>query len=725
MQSKNVKRESRKRKKRLIALLVVFLLTAVGYFGFKKYVQSYLPVIDKDEIKLTQNDIELSFQNNELSPDEYVNALYELNFVGGDEYKSSTTSASVDFFALLDKYEKDLDDETINKVLGELFLCGAMINEDTKLASNDMSKVYADSDFSKEDIDITKLDKMKLSANGNFVFYYTTEGSNAIAEEKVNELAYTLETDSAAVSSLWGIPTNYNLYSHVGKKMNSPFDDCNKATKKWLKGMLEKYNLTAADIEHALPVYIMQTMDDSSGTLAYHCFNDSRLMDLIVKIAEVYPDYVQNYAFPYFVVQPKSTSNFNELRAILGHELGHHYYRVADYTSTDDGTVLDVEEGFCTYTSATILPDIDLTGVYTAFVDHADCALAECDEDFFHYHDRNKGTFCRDAYDYQHFIDAFCNVYSRETLKNLLATKGSENPLVDYIGEVESEIFMREYVYKLVSGNYSSNVLRDGLPRYKYSVNKMPSTTNVGTHSVVDCTALHIFHFSDISWQTEKVTAYFKADADAKLKYMLIDDFNDTIVAEGDFTELTYTINDYKESYLLAIYRGRDDDHNNAEGGYSYGWGPAEITSDVADEGNQIKSIFDDAITLEFYPTNITELFGDLLPILAGEDTVEEMEEIEHELADKLEKDGVKLGKVTVSYVSGYTYNFLKDNDTDGMDTCKKVFTMTEIKISGHKLETVYGFTEETTNSVIINIIDSYNGICTFYKITADVSYVK
>lgn len=81
---------------------------------------------------------------------------------------------------------------------------------------------------------------------------------------------------------------------------------------------------------------------------------------------------------------------------------------------------------------------------------------------------------------------------------------------------------------------------------------------------------------------------------------------------------------------------------------------------------------------MEFYPTNVSDMFGELLPLLAGNEAAGEFMKMENEMTKQLNASGVTLGKVRVSYIAGYSYDFLKRNHTDSITQKKEVALKTE-----------------------------------------------
>ncbi len=111
------------------------------------------------------------------------------------------------------------------------------------------------------------------------------------------------------------------------------------------------------------------------------------------------------------------------------------------------------------------------------------------------------------------------------------------------------------------------------------------------------------------------------------------------------------------------------------------------------------------------------------MPVLIGEEATSDMEQMEDIIKQELAKDGIQLGKVKVSYIAGYSYDFLKKNKKDSMNNCTYILDLPTVKSNGHKFETTCGFTGKETNSIIMNIIDSCNNEYVIYKITMDVTY--
>ena len=127
------------------------------------------------------------------------------------------------------------------------------------LKNNYSSKLLADNSYL--DSTLYKLNKAKLSKDGNFIIYYATTGKIAVTEDYVNMVSDSLDNSVKKYKEYTGLDFKYSMWPNVEHSILPSDGDI------WLKvgALLTKAGIGSDKLATAMPVYIIDTSDSALG----------------------------------------------------------------------------------------------------------------------------------------------------------------------------------------------------------------------------------------------------------------------------------------------------------------------------------------------------------------------------------------------------------------------------------------------------------------------------
>lgn len=268
--------------------------------------------------------LEADFLAGELSADEYVkNLVYATYGVPSlpQKYWSLQYMMPPRWDKLLDEHAESLSEETI-----ELVLQVATLGNIAFDANADGNVARAKSVFAEEAFAVTsnvkKLNKVKLSAGGNFVVFYTDKGDDAVSDEKVAALAEMLDDIVKGYKEALGLEYEYEKLVADKVKLLA------------MEHILEINGIDKKALDRAMPVYVANPFKGASNTLASYAgrrfmgWREKALMGLGSLMNGESGDMSRFYTsvptYPFINILPDNLNN-NSLKLVTAHELGHHY----------------------------------------------------------------------------------------------------------------------------------------------------------------------------------------------------------------------------------------------------------------------------------------------------------------------------------------------------------------------------------------------------------------
>lgn len=332
--------------------------------------------------------LEQDYIDNKISADEYIMQLaysiydysmldnkyksYEMDF---DPYNTLTNK--------VEELNEFLSEDTYIYILQKIMLADVEIDVDldeetAKIVLDEFKKVLniSDSDIiGQQTINIKpemtlmnnygntkKVNKAKLSRNGNFIVYYLGSGDGAISEEYANEVSDTLEETVEFYEKQYGL--EYKIDMEVASSLFSGAG----SLEEYLKGAIVKMdyrpngNMIVPDlirigkllIENeielsnlftAMPVFVVDLNSANTGLFGKYNSDSGTFVNSISKYAlpvvnlfcKIFnncdnPDQIEigsksiltAYGFPNFIVD-NHVDDIDEMKLIVSHELVHHY----------------------------------------------------------------------------------------------------------------------------------------------------------------------------------------------------------------------------------------------------------------------------------------------------------------------------------------------------------------------------------------------------------------
>lgn len=301
-----------------------------------------------DESNSFTKKIEEDYKNGVLSKDEYIMQLaysiYDTSKIN-NKYKLSKLNFN-EPTELFEKFEgmiNELSDDTIKYIFEKYTLSNVKWNVEKKskttATSNDLLNGIFDykvKALDSKDADVSKLDHVKLSSNGNFLIYYTKEGINAITDSDAEKISKFLE---AAVS---GYKSKYNLdFKYDAQLSESVLGTVNEVISFGLfsqsttkaSQLLKNNNIDTKYLKTAMPVYIIDTDVENTSALGYYVAPIGGFAETILRVYNIFgnngvkvDNMLTTYSFPFFVVS-SSLNDFDDTKIVLAHELFHHYQK--------------------------------------------------------------------------------------------------------------------------------------------------------------------------------------------------------------------------------------------------------------------------------------------------------------------------------------------------------------------------------------------------------------
>jgi len=417
-------------------LIIALLVNKVSNSGNGKFedpfqdIEELVDLTDVDdnkeykEIITVDSVLEEDYLNNEISADEYIlqlaYSIYDYDLLD-DKYKSYDMGFD-NYDVLADKLEELdglLSDDTYLYIFQKVMLADVEI--DVNLTEEDINEVIAEfkkvlniseSDIIGQEINnekeemmlmnnsygnLRKLNKAKLSKNGNFIIYYL---DSEISEDTVTEIANTLESTVEFYEKEFGLKYNLdldvisflqlepklqlkNVAIELMKTLNIPNYVLKKEDINLIRiGKLLIYNkIDLSNLFTAMPVFVLDfggaalgkynssggSFDNTLSKVIVPIINDlckgglqesNFCIDNIFHGGQIdqeqidlaFNSIVTAYTFPNILID-SNISDFDNLKLALGHELFHHYQR---YICGDGDYVDCLDDSFTTEITANL-----------------------------------------------------------------------------------------------------------------------------------------------------------------------------------------------------------------------------------------------------------------------------------------------------------------------------------------------------------------------------------
>ena len=339
--------KKKKKKGGLVALIVILLIAGLivgGIFLYKKLTYFEDPFGDLSEIDSTINtktvlgQLEEDLNSGKITKDEYIK---QLAYSVKEPVLVSESYSGLDndfndmnyLFSKANEMANDLSTETV-KYLYDIFMMNDVewdVEEEVSTEENDSVYEYEVQRVVKSNAGhLNKLDHVKLSKNGNFLVYYTTDGRNAVSNSKAKKLADYLEDVVSYYKSEYGYDFKYE---QVDSAPFAPIELLYKMTKPTAALLLKKNDIDTKYLDTAMPIYIIDIDSENTNIPAWYCETFQFGDQLMASVVDVFYDNMQvdtaraTYAFPYVVVDSNSFKNFDNTKVLVGHEMFHHYQK--------------------------------------------------------------------------------------------------------------------------------------------------------------------------------------------------------------------------------------------------------------------------------------------------------------------------------------------------------------------------------------------------------------
>lgn len=334
----------------LIILLVIGGLIFGGIKLFKKNTTIEDPFADIDTLGVTNTDnldiaasftdtIEYDYANGAINKDQYLlqlaYSIFEPNKLE-EKYKSLDN----DYANPRDLYEKFFDlnenevsNETIKYIFGKYMLDFVEWDVDDDSEVNKTSANVYDGTIKRLNNDVglygIKLNKAKLSKEGHFIIYYSTEGTNKASEEAAEIYASYLEEIIKKYKKEYGLDFKFDQ-QYWDRDLNPAGITAESKAKK----VLEANGIDIKYLDTAFPIYLLNLYD--SGIPGY--FSGTPIISGALTIdgnalvhqfkwddleLQRFKSLYGTYSFPYFVIN--SGEDIDNVKTIIAHELFHHY----------------------------------------------------------------------------------------------------------------------------------------------------------------------------------------------------------------------------------------------------------------------------------------------------------------------------------------------------------------------------------------------------------------
>ena len=343
-------KKKKKGKGFLIFLIVVLIIGGLIFGGIKLF--KYLtriddPFPDIDTLGVTEtidytNYLEEDYKNGTISADTYAAqsalAIFEPDKVD-EKYKSTIINYQEPsyIYEFVAEHSDEISYDVKAYIYSKYLLADVVwdTGEDEETSGIYSYKVEKVSDKLGN---VNKLSKVKLSSKGHFLIYYTTDGLNAITDQKAEELAKHLEYTASNYKKLYGLDFKYTATNKSKKSSVFRMESESHAAK-----LLHDNNIDTKYLDTALPVYVINLAN--SNAPAYYNVSTTTALDELWHLFAANPDFWHpkedgskyteeeksalrsastTYTLPYFVIN-SSLDNMADTKIISSHELFHHY----------------------------------------------------------------------------------------------------------------------------------------------------------------------------------------------------------------------------------------------------------------------------------------------------------------------------------------------------------------------------------------------------------------
>ncbi|ABN51767.1 MAG TPA: hypothetical protein DEF39_06625 [Hungateiclostridium thermocellum] len=683
--------------------LLTILVLAVGLFAFntirskieEREQQKLEARFDYEEKFSAEEKLTRSFEKGEISADTYVlqlaYSLYDVEKLDPLYKSDNDVDFPPDVVNAVLEHEDELSDETLEYIASKILMTDIKIHPDASqnsVAYKNNWLPFSEYVFAEDEYDVTVLDKAILSPGGKFLIFYTETGKSAVKREVVQELAGSVEKIADDISDFLGIEWDYN------------FQVLNFESHIHMKKVLNACGIDENAIKKALPVYIYEP-PETSGALAWYIRNFNpveKFGNWLVKVASeenIIEERATVYSVPYIVVKTSSISNMENLNAILGHELTHHFQRIY-YNNLNHNPPDFTNETVANFVSASINKN---KGTNTVLNKHANDSMNVLDS---HFYTMIDGKACG----YLEFVWAKSYVDIIENgkqylMESLLQEGNPFNFLKEKAGDSYQLVFEDFAVRNITKDYQEKGFISTIFPKPKEWINRYMD----GEEHEINFNCLHYYYIDVKSFRKSKTEIRINSVGDAeffikvigrkKEKYSLVD----TIYCEPgkEFLFADFSKGDYKEYNEIILAFGNCD--TTAKAKYQMiCLSPATIALYEALTGLKDIDPWEingDCITINVKDfmkgaTTLTDLFARINPYIwaevIDEDSPDVEEYVEHlqdeinEFGEALKKFGDMFDYKTVRiYVMPIKNSVLSDDEIH--DTALKNMPIPRLKV--------------------------------------------
>ncbi len=298
----------------IVALLILF--TLIFMLNNKKENKNEKDNEVNDVVSI-EDQLWYDFNNKIINTDEYVKYNIYNNYDRSLLPEKYLSASVIGVDNLITKYYDELSEETIKLYLNYYSLSNISFKIKT---SSSQAKPLANT---IENGTTTNLNKAYLSSKGNFLFWYTTEGSDAVTDSDVEKYGELLE--NIIIKYEKTINLKYFFKSKIFSTLSQRYNDQVE--------ILKAYNIEEKYMSDAMHVYIYDLKNDQLHGI-YHSMNISD--DIFSNIIDefLYESTDGTIITPYISLNAKAVNILSE--NTLAHELFHHYqnYIINNETGT-------------------------------------------------------------------------------------------------------------------------------------------------------------------------------------------------------------------------------------------------------------------------------------------------------------------------------------------------------------------------------------------------------
>ena len=283
---------------------------------------------NNNKIKFVNKNIDINDPNVELykdydsgniSVDEYV--LYSAYMIFEPEkldekYKGDGIVVNAqNIMNLVDMYEDKLSDKTINYIYSKMMMENITLGEQASVSYVE-DGITPVSNKIAETANKTNLNKYKISSEGNFVVWYTTEGNDAITDDAANEIASNLEEYVKIYENTYNVEFKWEK-AYFGQTTDEDY-------KNYLDSIAPN---DAEKLFDAMPVFISSSSESKEGSIIIAFYSQMEPGKRYLEQGNDVPISNGIKVGPYINIHPEyiMDDSLINYRSSLAHELFHHF----------------------------------------------------------------------------------------------------------------------------------------------------------------------------------------------------------------------------------------------------------------------------------------------------------------------------------------------------------------------------------------------------------------